>query len=201
MTPTPYEEWLQKFVQGYNRGRRLSILATGGGTPLASLAGVPGASRIFHSFYSPYDTQESVEFINRHYPLARNKGKAYAEKSVCKESAEELYMALWTKNKMYGHLHIDNIAITAACTTTRYRRGDNHAFIAFQDENLDHVVWHLKLNKLFDEESHNKLSPKQLYGVRLGEDRLIATTALRLACDYEPETLEGMKTNGTLVCV
>jgi len=187
-----FEDYLLDFVKTY-QGSKLSIVATGGGVHLGNLAMVPGSSKVLHSFYCPYETQESVDFINRNTPEA---GHLFLKKAVSPVSAGVLYDALWTQNKQFPQVR--NLAITASCTTTRYRRGDNQAYIAFQDAETQQVqVWHLKLPKLSEEE-HNGFSAEDLYYLRLREDETIAGIALWLACSLEPEVIQAGVKDGFL---
>jgi hypothetical protein len=193
------DHWLVDFVKNYD-GNKLSIVATGGGVSLGLIALVPGASKVLHSFYCPYETRESIEFINKNYPPATREGPAFSKKAVSPDSAEELFMALWTKNKVDGHTCIHNIAVTAACSTTRYRRGENQAFIAFQNQDtLEDEIWQLKLSKAKSEAEHNLLvETGGIYMLRALEDNMIARTAIRLAAGFEEKQLEQDKADGTL---
>lgn len=199
MTPQ-LEDYLYRFVNEYD-GAKVSILATGGGTALAQIASIPGASRVLHSFYCPYETAESVEFIRTYYPHTKQPEK-FAAKAVCAESANNLYMALWTKNKVFGHTEIDSIAITAAITAKRWRRGENRAYISFSNpKTFEHECWLLKLGKPSEQE-HALLSmanpARGLGTVRMIEDCVISEYALRLATGFGAEDLKGVITNGTL---
>jgi len=194
-------KFLLDFVDWYEKsnGCKLSIVATGGGMSLGQITSVPGSSSIFHSFYVPYATAETVEFIRKNYPIV--KAESFEEKAVCSESAKNLFYALWTKNKVDGHLHIHNIAVTAAITSTRWRRGDNKAFIffenltAFRDE-----CWYLKLPKLTEAE-HNSKTREELMAVRNSEENLLAEVTLCLATQYESDTVKKLVENGTLTSI
>lgn len=189
---TAFEEYLLEFVQNY-KGPKLAIVATGGGIQLGNIAMVPGGSNVLHSFYCPYETQESVNFINRNLP---EMGALSLPKAVSPGVAGFLCKALQAQNKQFPEVR--NLAVTAACTTTRYRRGDNQAFLAFQNTTTQQMeVWHLKLPKLSEEE-HKNSSPEELYALRLREDETIASVALWLACGLEPQVLEVMREDGFL---
>jgi len=200
---TAFEEYLLEFVQNY-KGPKLAIVATGGGIQLGNIAMVPGGSNVLHSFYCPYETQESVNFIERNLP---GRGQLFLQKAVSADSAGLLYKGLCVQNAGFyngqgvqnaGFPHVRNLAVTASCTTTRYRRGDNQAFIAFQNAETQQIeVWHLKLPKRSEEE-HKNSSPEELYTLRLREDETIAGVALWLACGLEPQVLEVMREDGFL---
>src|SRR5437899_529943 len=108
---TGFNGRLAEFVKTYEGGK-LAIVVTGGGVSLGQIALVPGASKVLHSFYVPYETKESVEFIRRHY--FSSAADEFAGKAVSSNSAYGLYAALYTKNKAELHSGIHNIAITAA---------------------------------------------------------------------------------------
>jgi hypothetical protein len=142
--------------------------------------------------------------------MARNNGVAFAKKAVSPDSVDELLMALWTKNKVDGHTCIHNIAITASLTTTRYRRGDNQAYIAFfNQDTAESEIWHVKLPKLSEEEHAEMLNAgkggpfegHKLFEQRAMEDGIVTAAVLRLACGFQPKLLEQDKFDGTLTRV
>lgn len=186
----PFQEFLLRFVAATANGRRLSTVTTGGGISLCQLGAIPGASGLLVSTYTPYSTDESVYFIKTNYPMARRKGEGFREKAVSATSAEELYQALWTKNKAAGHTLIDNIAVTASLTTTRWRKGDNQAFITIENpKTLETETWHLRFSK-FNQSDHERLSELDVFLVRTVQDEAVATTALSLATGFERDRLE-----------
>lgn len=200
---TAFEEYLLEFVRTY-KGPKLAIVATGGGIQLGNIAMVPGGSSVLHSFHCPYETQESVNFIERNLP---GMGHKFLQKAVSADSVGLLYKGLCVQNAGFykgkdvqtaGFPYVRNLAVTAACTTSRFRRGENQAFVAFQNAETQEIeVWHLKLPKRSEEE-HKTSSPEELYALRRREDETIAGVALWLACGLEPETLEVMEQDGFL---
>lgn len=173
--------------RGYTR--KLAILATGGGMSLANLATVPGSSKILECFYVPYSVEESTAFV-----VGNGQSASQLRQAVSAEAATALYNAMKTK---YPNCQI--LAITAACTSLRYRRGDNRAFIAFMDANGEMQVCRLNLEKM-DESEHSAMSLEGLYGRRCFEDKVITATALALVVDLK-NVLATMFECGTLTQV
>lgn len=157
------------FVQNYN-GPKLAILATGGGMNLALVGTVPGASRVLHSFYCPYDTEETIQFLRAYHPSPT----AFQASAVSHAAALELYQAMSNK-----HPEQNVVVVTAACTSSRWRRGENRAYIACKNSEGAVEVWHLKLPKATQEE-YATLTPETIAAVREMEDKGIANTALAL---------------------
>lgn len=158
-----------EFVQSYN-GPKLAILATGGGMNLALVGTIPGASRVLHSFYCPYSTEETIQFLRANHPSPT----AFQASAVSHAAALELYQAMSNKNPE------QNVAVvTAACTSSRWRRGENRAYIACKNNEGVVEVWHLKIPKATQEE-YAKLTPETIAAVREMEDKGIANTALAL---------------------
>lgn len=178
---------LTHFVQNYN-GPKVAILATGGGVNLARIATTPGASRVLHSFYCPYETEESLRFLRAWHPSAT----AFQASAVSSGAALELYEAMAQK---YPQNAV--VAVTAACTSSRWRRGENRAFIACKNSEGVVEVWHLKIPKATEAE-YRSLTPEIIAQVRDLEDQGISNTVLALLANITP-LLEGLKADGTLV--
>lgn len=182
------------FAKWYN-GKKLSIVTTGAGVSLAQLVSVPGASSFFHSFYMPYETQESIDFIKTY--CSDEASRNFAEKAVSPMAAENLYFA--SRSKKGSNVSIFDVAITAAITSSRWRRGDNKAFIYFQGVE-ENECWHLKLPKLTEDE-HRNMFFDGLFEQRSKEDFIIASTVIRLISGFESKLLEEAITNGSLTKV
>lgn len=110
----------------------LAIIATGGGSQLGLIASIPGASQVLHSFYVPYAVQATDK-------LAVHKDV----RAVSLERVQDLYNHIVSEwgDEVYG------IAITAALTTNRYRKGEDHAFIK-----TSKATYHVKFYKITEEE-------------------------------------------------
>lgn len=174
------------FVQNYN-GPKVAILATGGGVSLSLIGAIPGASKVFHSFYCPYATEETVEFLRIWHPSP----SAFQASAVSPGAARELYEAMANK---YPNQAV--LVITAACTSSRWRRGENRAFIACKNAVGEVEVWHLKIPKS-DETVYNSFTTEMIAQIREMEDQGISNTALALLANIT-QVLEGLKRDGTL---
>jgi nicotinamide mononucleotide (NMN) deamidase PncC len=177
---------LTHFVQNYN-GPKIAILATGGGMNLARIATIPGASRVLHSFYCPYETEETLRFLRENHPTPA----AFQASAVSAGAARELYEAMANKYRNQAVL-----VITAACTSSRWRRGENRAFIACKNSEGVVEVWHLKIPKATEAE-YRSYTPEIIAQVRDLEDQGISNTALALLANIT-HVLEGLKTDGAL---
>lgn len=138
----------EDFLKTYE-GPKLAFVVTGGGIGIHNLAETLGASRVLHAIYVPYSYEESERFISNamgpiHGPIL---GKQYTDGAVSQHGAALLCMAAqrnWPGCRV--------VVCTAATTTSRYRRGDNQAYIAMIDpgkaftESVKH--FHLKLSKI-----------------------------------------------------
>lgn len=184
---------ITNFVEHY-QGPKLAILATGGGMGLAQIASVPGASRVFHSFYCPYETKESVRFLRANL-VSKPEPDGFLASAVSQLAAEEFYEAMESK---YRDCNV--LVVTAACTSLNFRRGLNRAYIACLDKNTNKmVVWHLKLPKPITSEAEHRIHTlESLCASRQTEDQLITDVALRLVVGASI-TMEEMIANGTLV--
>lgn len=146
---------VQDFVRDY-KGPKLSIVVVGGGNFLADILKFPGASAIVEAVYQPYSEPAVRAFCGvDEFP------------AVSAERVKRLeYCTPYGEGKV--------VAITAALTTTRYRKGDNHAWymIAGMKE-PEHIV----LEKL-SEEKYNALSYEDILTYRLSEDAQITKIVL-----------------------
>lgn len=193
-------EYLKSFVKDYN-GPQVSVVAAGAGLSLLDVAKIPGSSKVLHSFEAPYATEATAEFIASNYTVeaAHN----FTLKCVSPTAAWDMFYALEMQNKKRGHYELCNVGITGAVTTTRYRRGDNHAFIAFRKNHLIEV-WHLMLTKL-PEEFHKSGDEDRIIRQRIEDDERIGLAAIALATGFNiPFTTNWLDTeqkNGTLTRV
>lgn len=181
-----------RFVENY-QGPKVAILATGGGMSLAKLGAIPGASRVLHSFYCPYETEESIRFLRAHHPAMDDQEHKFIfeTSAVSSGACMELYQAMAAK---YPNANV--IAVTAACTSLRWRRGENRAYIACKGPDGVVEVWHLKLPKETQDE-HAKFSADDILQIRGMQDQGIANAAVALINNMT-FLLEGLKADGIL---
>jgi len=173
---------LEKKVASYT-GPKIGFVLTGGGIGVAQLATVVGASKLIHSITIPYSSEESERFIREGLSVVKNdrraieRSKAYAKHAVSEHAAELLALV---GDKLWSGFQDDpcgTVVCTAATTTSRYRRGDNHAWIGIVrpggpwfDQRV--TFHHLKLSKLSEEE-YNKAGAGYIAWKRRDEDRQI----------------------------
>lgn len=157
---------LEKKVAEY-KGPKIGFVLTGGGTGVAQLATIIGVSKLLHAIHIPYSYDESVQLISA--ALGAQVGEEYREKAVSEKSARLLCLG---GLKRWPGCRV--IACTAATTTSRWRRGENQAFIAVGKFKpiLEVKEHHLKLSKL-GEEDYNSAGEGYISWKRRAEDREI----------------------------
>jgi len=191
-TPSDFDLFLERFVGNYT-GPRIAAVISGGGVSLSGLALIPGASGVLYEVSCPYDTLATERTIY----LGNSMTRYFHKKAVSGDAA-------WEMARAFENLHPYNtkvIAITSALTTTRFRRGENQAFICIGDGNIN-SVYNLKLTKLPEEIYTDPIASWKTHIIRKRkeEDRLVAEVALKLATGFEAkETLPVMFENKSLV--
>jgi nicotinamide mononucleotide (NMN) deamidase PncC len=160
----------------YNRtkkyeGKKYAIVATGGGMGVLDLARIPGVSKLLHTIYVPYSAEETNAFVQEN--LGDDKLQEFQAVSNVSQEAVELLCAA-AKNKWKD---CNILVCSAALTSNRYRRGNNHAWVAHCcDETV--VVKHFTLDKIPQEE-HERNEDLPLYK-RYAEDLQITEKLLSL---------------------
>ena len=192
-------EFLIKLVNSY-QGGRLRMLSTGGGLSVAELGVTPGSSKIFSSLYVPYEVAESSNFLREFAGEAAEEN--FKAKAVSAQVAENFLCALETKTMdLYSLSRMEefkHVAITASLISNRWRRGDNKAFIAFDNKAFTKAeVWQINFPKI-PEELHNSKTPSEIMRIRKFDDETTALVALSLACNIPHPRVKEMKNNGTL---
>lgn len=177
---------MQSFVEQYS-GPKLRMLFTGVGSYATGITGVAGASKVVDSIFIPYSQESCMNLFTRLYPKGLDVSEAHGSVS------EEMVVALHACNCTDLGTSVP-LTVTGAITTNRYRRGDNHAFIAFGPAN-DPEVWHLHLDKLSEEEH----TPEAAAQKRYFQDRLVSEVALCLATHLATELLHDLYEGGHLV--
>ena len=155
---------ISTLVETY-KGPKLSLLFTGCGARAAEILAVPGASEVLYDLHIPY-AREAVA----------------AEVGEPADAAVSAKVALQLHNRPVP-VEMIRVTATAAITSTRYRRGDNHAYIVVDTntntDTLPHcIVWHLKMEKM-EERLHS--SKRTVAVMRQYEDALVCDVALLLA--------------------
>lgn len=151
---------ISTLVETY-KGPKLSLLFTGCGARAAEILAVPGASEVLYDLHIPY-AREAV---------AAEIGEP-ADAAVSAKVALQLHNRLVPKRTL-------RVTVTAAITSTRYRRGNNHAYIMVDHplQPTEPRVWHLKMEKM-EERLHS--SKRTVAVMRQYEDALVCDVALLL---------------------
>ena len=157
---------LIRLVNEYE-GKPLSIVVCGGGAGLAAMGAVPGSSRILFGLGVIW-AEAGV----------RNIGELSDDDKIV--SAETARRLVDVDN---GIRNVCSVAVTAALTTNRVRRGPNEAFIAVNananaNANADSApVWHLTFKKESDAE---RATPDAIQALRLEQDNAIVEAVVNL---------------------
>jgi len=151
---------IEKMVAKYN-GPKVGFVVSGGGASVANLALIPGVSKLLHEVKIPYSLEATESFISSIWESDRGR---YSNNAVSKESAFLLANAA----KSYWGGDVGIIGCTAAITTSRWRRGDNHAWICVIKPNAPDGAeginrmadgkteyFHLELSKLSEKDYAN----------------------------------------------
>jgi len=118
----------------------LAIFATGGGMSLSNLAEVPGASRRLALTHHPYSQKDTIRFLNHNGIIADEITWDY-----CSAASSVLYREALIS--MCDHQPYLYVAVTAALTTTRWRRGKNRAYVAISRLANKPEIWEISLAK------------------------------------------------------
>jgi len=172
-------------VQKYN-GPQVMFVITGGGMGVVDLVKVMGASKLIHTIHIPYDANEAIHFVTQNIQLPlTGKAKEVDFKNV-KHVSEEWATLLCEAGLVEQEETCRVIAITAALTTNRYRKGENQAWIA-DGTNADNIkTYHLALSKL-SEQDHQKFFPGYVDWKRSSEDRQVTDFVFDLLFNTTPE--------------
>ena len=177
-----YKE-IEKKMVAY-KGPKIGFVLSGGGIGVAQLATVIGASKLIHSITIPYSYNESKRFILEGWRRFESNRSAidasieYAAHAVSERGAELLATA---GSNIWGAPQQDDpcatIVCTAATTTSRYRQGDNHAWIGvvnpYRSGPGENKFFHLELSKL-SEDDHRTAGAAYVAWKRRAEDREIS---------------------------
>lgn len=176
---------LQEFVKSYT-GPKLRLLFTGVGSFATGILGIPGASNVVESIFVPYSKESVVSLILEKHPTPHDFLEA-GYSSVSLEMVNGLHAC--NSRKAEGLLPV---TVTGAITSTRYRRGENHAFIAMGLGSVD--IYHLQLDKLKEEEH----TEDQVYIKRYVQDRMVSESAIALATGTQSDLVDELQKNGFL---
>jgi hypothetical protein len=172
-------EIFQYFVARYRGKPLLRIVATGGGASLASLAMVPGASRVLDRLSIPYSLEAASHAIGKN-------GEPHGYKSV----SDSMVRAYGKAMEAEGGQSMMRVAVSAALTTDRHRRGAREAYVFFGDSRSE-SVFHLEFAPVSPQQHEMWMNQGKLAALRAFEDQTIAMFVLRhLLGEDIPHSLE-----------
>lgn len=158
-----FKEVLKDFVKKYN-GPLITFRVTGGGISITNLCLIPGSSQSIYRIDVPYGEGCFGEALEGY-------------KSVSKEVSQ--YLSVQNDGEEFL-----GVGITAALTTSRWRRGDNHAYISIYrpGHSKNEETWHLNIPKM-REEVYRSAAETKIHKQREIEDQAVARIALGLIAD------------------
>lgn len=183
-----FQSFLTRFVDAYG-GNKLFFVMAGGGGSAALLSVIPGSSKVLHEVRVLYSEESSLEY----YKESNDSwGSTENPKFVSEQMMDGLYQ---TAANVYENKYVV-VAATSALTSSRYRRGDNKAYIRVFGSG-----WELKFDKLPEHVYEDTCTPwrdQKIANKRQAEDELLVSVAIKLATNFERDTLDELVSNGSL---
>lgn len=181
------------------KGPPISLWITGGGFSFLDMLKTPGCSKFLDSVVIPYSEgsirakMDEVGLWNGH-------------KSSCSQEAIEDYVYyLWRNSPRYSS-YCRCMAVSAALTTYRYRKGENRAFISMIDSNVyfkkeNLVTYELTLDHTPESRyiDDNKHKDEIIDSIRMNEDRKISDLMMKILVGeyiehpFPPERLDKLR--------
>lgn len=178
---------MEALVKSYT-GPKLRLLFTGVGSYASGLIGIPGSSALIDSITIPYSKESVSDVLRRLHPQAED--VIENAQSVSQEMVVALHFC--NSRELRGTIPV---TVTGAITTNRYRRGENHAFIALGQASVE--VHHLLLDKLTEQEHVAEVVAKKRYI----QDRMISEVALAMALGMQSDLVDELQKTDYLVRV
>lgn len=178
---------IHTFVETYT-GPKLRMLFTGVGSYATGIIGIAGASKVVDSIYVPYSHEACSNLLRRFYPSGIEVLESHGSVS------SEMAVALHACNSVDLGEALP-LTVTGAITTSRHRRGENRAYIAVgRPGEMD--VWHLKLDKLSEEEHGDEGA---VIRKRYVQDRIVSEVAICLAVQTQSTLVSELQDGAHLV--
>lgn len=175
-----FQATLEDFVQHYT-GPMLHLAVTGGGVNLVRLGTILGSSRILSEVVIPYSDESQRALVE---------SATLATPAVSEARAYQLTAALQEASFSSGELFV---GVTAALTTNRYRRGENHVrwVLVYRDRAISSFDLHLPK---YSETAHAFAAtvPGHLQTLRTQEDLQVASAVLASLRELTPEKCEAL---------
>jgi hypothetical protein len=144
---------------------------------------------LIDSITIPYSKESVSDLLRRLHPQG-GEDVIESAQSVSQEMVVALHLC--NSRNLRGTIPV---TATGAITTTRYRRGENHAFIATGQASVE--VYHLLLDKLSEQEH----TPEAVAKKRYIQDRMVSEVALTMALGAQSDIVDELQKNKYLVRV
>lgn len=141
MTQMNFNQATQAFRNEY-QGPKIAFFIAGGGFSTLDFRKYPGSSRLYHTAIEPYNV-DTANFLNKF-----NGQDIQDPENFSFVNPEGTARALEGLVSYCNTLHLLYVVVNSACTTDRYRRGDNRAYIATNRGEM----FIFEMNKLSQEE-------------------------------------------------
>lgn len=165
------EQVVSTFRSSYS-GPQIAFFIAGGGFSALDFRRFPGGSRLYHTAIEPY-SKDTANFLTKFSGAQIDDPENFPF-----VNPEGTYKALQGLANYCDDSSLLYVAINSACTTDRYRRGENRAYIATSRGDM----YVFEMNKLSQEEYQVLSAKGQKYidEIRYQEDRRIGQIALAL---------------------
>ena len=160
MTQMNFNQATQAFRNEY-QGPKIAFLIAGGGFSALDFRKYPGSSRLYHTAIEPYNV-DTANFLNKFsgQDIQDPENFSFVNPEGTAKALEGLANYCDTPDLLY-------VVVNSACTTDRYRRGENRAYIAtsrgemfvFEMSKLsqeEYQVVSSKGNQIIDQIRHNE---------------------------------------------
>jgi len=165
------EQVISTFRTEY-QGPKIAFFIAGGGFSALDFRRFPGTNRLYHTAIEPYN-RDTANFLTKYAGSDIPDPEKFS--FVNPEGTHDALRAL---SNYCGEPDLLYVVINSACTTDRWRRGDNRAYITTSRGDM----FIFQMNKL-EQQEYDILSAKgQRYidDIRFQEDRRIAQVALAI---------------------
>lgn len=168
---------LPLFISNWKKSSNtlVSLMITGGGFSFLDIGKIPGSSGVIANAFIPYGMADSSKFAEK--GLEPGEANPFLSDDPIKcvgPEATELYSKALDMSNPYT---VIQVVVNASLTTSRWRRGDNEAFIWIRNQQRGMTRIHYKMNK-FSEEEYNNLSEEDIQKARLEEDIKISSIVM-----------------------
>lgn len=152
---------LHKLLNEYT-GPKIHFVGIGGAVSFAQILSIPGSSKIIKSVLLPYDADAVSDICFEGYPFS-------PEKWVSQETVQRISESM-TSETLNPEKPYLLVVCSAALTTNRWRKGDNHAHVCIRKSDGSPKFHHFKLLKL-DEDIYNDMNAEDIAFQRRNEDK------------------------------